>query len=277
MTENKRPASAIYAGLEETQTLPESTGVEGHDGAASSEPAGKTPSTGAKIALAVVAVVSVVIIAVSAFALAGGFAPTQQDSDTVAAGQASAEKGGSSDSGDASVGEEAQSGSDEGVAGEEDGAEESGGLSGDDASGSSSAGDGSSSDAGSAASSSSGAASDGSGSQAAASDQTKPASITVSISVDSSASGTAVSYAATVTLKEGATVYDALVESGIPYNARSSQYGYYVDAIGGVGENHGGTSGGWTYYVNGSYINASCSSTVLHEGDSVQWAYVLVE
>lgn len=276
MTENKRPASAIYAGMEETQTLPEPTGAEGHDGAASSEPAGKTSSTGAKIALAVVAVVSVVIIAVSAFALAGGFAPAQQDAGTVTAGQASAEKGGSSDSGDTSASEEAQSGSDEGIAGGEDGAEEPGGLSSDDASGSGSAGDGPSSNADSA-SSSSGAASDGSGSQAAASDQTKPASITVSVSVDSSASGTAVSYAATVTLEEGATVYDALVESGIPYNARSSQYGYYVDAIGGVEENHGGTSGGWTYYVNGSYINASCSSTVLHEGDSVQWVYVLVE
>lgn len=276
MAENKRPASAIYAGMEETQTLPEPTGAEGHDGAASSEPAGKTPSTGAKIALVVVAVVSVVIIAVSAFALAGGFAPAQQDAGTVTAGQASAEKGGSSDSGDTSASEETQSGSDEGITGGEDGAEEPGGLSDDDASGSGSADDGSSSNADSA-SSSSGAASDGSGSQAAASDQTKPASITVSVSVDSSASGTAVSYAATVTLEEGATVYDALVESGIPYNARSSQYGNYVDAIGGVGENHGGTSGGWTYYVNGSYINASCSSTVLHEGDSVQWVYVLVE
>ena len=32
----------------------------------------------------------------------------------------------------------------------------------------------------------------------------------------------------------------------------------------------------WTYHLNGQYINASCSSTVVHAGDSIQWIYVLV-
>ena len=95
----------------------------------------------------------------------------------------------------------------------------------------------------------------------------------MSITVDSSASGTSVSYATTVTVQEGATVYDALAASGIPYNARPSAYGVYVDAIGGVAET---PNGGWTYHLNGQYINASCSSTVVHAGDSIQWIYVLV-
>lgn len=115
----------------------------------------------------------------------------------------------------------------------------------------------------------------GSGS-AGASAARDDALITVSVTVDGSAAG-AGSSSVTVTLSPGATVYDALLASGASVSARSTAYGTYVAAIGGLAEfDHGGASG-WVYAVNGSEPNVACSSFSLSSGDAVVWRYVNVE
>ncbi|MEG0759818.1 MAG: DUF4430 domain-containing protein, partial [Raoultibacter sp.] len=102
----------------------------------------------------------------------------------------------------------------------------------------------------------------------------QPATVTVSVSISSSAVGGPVSGGATPTLSAGATVYDALMMAGVSVNAGNGPYGIYVSAIGGLAEKDHGGSSGWKYSVNGVEPGASCSNYVLKDGDSIQWYYV---
>lgn len=98
--------------------------------------------------------------------------------------------------------------------------------------------------------------------------------VTVSVSVSSSAVGNPVSASGSYSFNAGATPYDALCALGLSVNARSSTYGTYVAAIGGLAEKeHGGTSG-WMYSVNGSTPMTACTNYVLSNGDVVVWYYV---
>ncbi len=99
--------------------------------------------------------------------------------------------------------------------------------------------------------------------------------ITVTVGVSSSAVGNPVSGGTTVTFEEGATAYDALMACGLSVNASSSQFGVYVSAIGGLAEKEHGGSSGWKYAVNGVDPSTACSNYILHDGDQVQWRYVL--
>ena len=101
-----------------------------------------------------------------------------------------------------------------------------------------------------------------------------PNTVTVHISVSSSAVGNPVSASTTLTFQEGATVYDALCGTGLSINSSATAYGVYVAAIGGLAEKEHGAMSGWTYYVNGAYANRSCGAYVLSDGDSISWVYV---
>ena len=48
----------------------------------------------------------------------------------------------------------------------------------------------------------------------------------------------------------------------------------YVKGIGGLAEFDCGDESGWTYYVNGVFINNASTGTVLSNGDAVSWVYV---
>ncbi|MCI7730612.1 DUF4430 domain-containing protein [Enorma burkinafasonensis] len=102
-----------------------------------------------------------------------------------------------------------------------------------------------------------------------------PATVTVGVSVSSSAVGNPVSASGTFTFEQGATVYDALCALGLPMNAQGSQFGVYVSAIGGLAEKEHGDMSGWVYTVNGNTVNTSASSYVLSDGDQVSWFYVV--
>lgn len=113
-------------------------------------------------------------------------------------------------------------------------------------------------------------------SSGSAASPSRPARITVTITVDGSRAG-AGSSSATLSLQPGSTVYDALAASGVSYNAKSTGYGMYVSSIAGLAEkDHGGMSG-WLYSVNGVVPNYACSSYELSDGDSVYWWYDNVE
>lgn len=98
--------------------------------------------------------------------------------------------------------------------------------------------------------------------------------VTVTVSVTSSAVGNPVSSGGTFTFNKGATVYDALCALGLSVNARSTSYGTYVAAIGGLAEMEHGVKSGWMYSVNGITPNTACSNYVLSNGDNVVWYYV---
>lgn len=98
--------------------------------------------------------------------------------------------------------------------------------------------------------------------------------VTVSVSVSSSAADGRVSGSAHPIFKKGATAYDALCATGLSVSTKSSQYGLYVSAIGGLAEFEYGGKSGWMYSVNGSTPNVSCGKYVLKDGDTVSWYYV---
>lgn len=271
-------------------------------------------SLATRVGIAALAVVSVLFIGASAFALTNGFglpadSPIVKAAESVGivrsvdveassadgADEAKAGKGEDSNEADAANKESEDkkdassdaSGSDEsklkGDGSSSDNSASSG--SSDSGSGSSSSSSGSpSSSAGSgSSSSSSGASSSSSGSSSSSSSAggssqpgtSAPAgTVTVYVSVSSSAVGNPVSGGGTFTFNQGATVYDALCACGLSMSASNTGYGIYVRAIGGLAEKEHGGNSGWMYSVNGAVPMTACSNYVLSNGDSVSWYYV---
>ena len=280
-------------------------------------PSGMAPkrislSLATRVGIAALAVVSVLFIGASAFALTNGFglpadSPVVKAAESVgivrsadveaasanAADEAKAGKGEASNetnaadkesedkkdaSSDASGSDESKSKGDGSSSDNSDssGSSDSGSSSSSGGSPSSNAGSGSSSSSSGASSSSSGSSS--SSSSAGGSSQpgtSAPAgTVTVYVSVSSSAVGNPVSGGGTFTFNQGATVYDALCACGLSMNASNTGYGIYVSAIGGLAEKEHGGHSGWMYSVNGAVPMTACSNYVLLNGDSVSWYYV---
>lgn len=265
-------------------------------------------SLATRAGIAALAVVSVLFIGASAFALTNGFglpadSPVVKAAESVGivrsadveaasaegSDQAKADKDEASNEANAADKESEDkkdassdaSGSDEskskGDGSSSDNSDSSGSSdSGSGSSSSSSAGSGSSSSSSGASSSSSG--SSNSSSSAGGSSQpgtSAPAgTVTVYVSVSSSAVGNPVSGGGTFTFNQGATVYDALCACGLSMNASNTGYGIYVSAIGGLAEKEHGGHSGWMYSVNGAVPMTACSNYVLSNGDSVSWYYV---
>lgn len=269
-------------------------------------------SLATRVGIAALAVVSVLFIGASAFALTNGFglpaySPVVKaaESDGIVrsadveaasadgADEAKAGKGEDSNEADAANKESEDkkdassdaSGSDESKSkgdgsssdnSDSSGSSDSGSSSSSGGSPSSNAGSGSSSSSSGASSSSSGSSS--SSSSAGGSSQpgtSAPAgTVTVYVSVSSSAVGNPVSGGGTFTFNQGATVYDALCACGLSMNASNTGYGIYVSAIGGLAEKEHGGHSGWMYSVNGAVPMTACSNYVLSNGDSVSWYYV---
>ena len=269
-------------------------------------------SLATRVGIAALAVVSVLFIGASAFALTNGFglpadSPVVKAAESVGivrsvdveassadgADEVKAGKGEDSNetnaadkesedkkdaSSDASGSDESKSKGDGSSSDNSDssGSSDSGSSSSSGGSSSSNAGSGSSSSSSGASSSSSGSSS--SSSSAGGSSQpgaSAPAgTVTVYVSVSSSAVGNPVSGGGTFTFNQGATVYDALCACGLSMNASNTGYGIYVSAIGGLAEKEHGGHSGWMYSVNGAVPMTACSNYVLSNGDSVSWYYV---
>lgn len=269
-------------------------------------------SLATRVGIAALAVVSVLFIGASAFALTNGFglpadSPVVKAAESVGivrsadveaasaegSDQAKADKDEASNetnaankesedkkdaSSDASGSDESKSKGDGSSSDSSDssGSSDSGSYSFSGGSSSSNAGSGSSSSSSGASSSSSGSSS--SSSSAGGSSQpgtSAPAgTVTVYVSVSSSAVGNPVSGGGTFTFNKGATVYDALCACGLSMNASNTGYGIYVSAIGGLAEKEHGGHSGWMYSVNGAVPMTACSNYVLSNGDSVSWYYV---
>ena len=280
-------------------------------------PSGMAPkrtslSLATRAGIAALAVVSVLFIGASAFALTNGFglpadSPVVKAAESVGivrsvdveassaegSDQAKADKDEASNetnaadkkSEDKKDASSDTSGSDEskskGDGSSSDNSDSSGSF---DSGSSSSSGGSSSSNAGlGSSSSSSGASSSSSGSSSSSSSAggssqpgtSAPAgTVTVYVSVSSSAVGNPVSGGGTFTFNQGATVYDALCACGLSMNASNTGYGIYVSAIGGLAEKEHGGHSGWMYSVNGAVPMTACSNYVLSNGDSVSWYYV---
>ena len=97
--------------------------------------------------------------------------------------------------------------------------------------------------------------------------------IAVTVEIDATA-GEGEATSTEVEVDEGATVYDALVATGADVNASDSDYGMYVQGIGGLAGGDFGDMSGWMFEVNGEMAEVGCSQYELSDGDVVTWTYV---
>ena len=232
-----------------------------------------------KIALGIISLACCCLIGISAFALAAPDAVSELTGQQTgqAADQAQQQNTGSSEESASTEDSEAGEGSNEGGSSSQDNANSNGSPSNSGSSNGNGSNGGNSSSQGGNSSSSSGQSSGGASSGGSSSSQgsTDSGTVTVSVSVSSSAADGRVSGSATPTFEKGATAYDALCATGLSVTSKSSQYGIYVSAIGGLAEKDFGGSSGWMYSVNGSAPNISCGKYVLKDGDRVSWYYVV--
>lgn len=105
------------------------------------------------------------------------------------------------------------------------------------------------------------------------SDAEDRSAIAVTVEIDDTA-GEGEATSAEVELDEGATVYDALVATGVDVNASDSDYGMYVQGIDGLAGGDFGDMSGWMFEVNGEMAEVGCSQYELSDGDVVTWTYV---
>ncbi len=227
----------------------------------------KKPTRAHKIALGVISAACCCLIGVSAFTLAAPDALSQvQDNQAEATQEA--------DSASTDYGNDApQEGQSDNATQDGNAQDESSSASGSQSK-STEKENGTSSSSGNKASSSSNSSSSNGNSQGTTASSAASSTVTVSVSVSSSAADGRVSGSAHPTFKKGATAYDALCATGLSVSTKSSQYGLYVSAIGGLAEFEYGGKSGWMYSVNGSAPNVSCGKYVLKDGDTVSWYYV---
>lgn len=220
-----------------------------------------------KIALGIISAACCCLIGISAFALAAPDALNQvQDNQAEATQEA--------DSASTDYGNDApQEGQSDNATQDGNAQDESSSASGSQSK-STEKENGTSSYSGNKASSSSNSSSSNGNSQGTTANSTTSSTVTVSVSVSSGAADGRVSGSAHPTFKKGATAYDALCATGLSVSTKSSQYGLYVSAIGGLAEFEYGGKSGWMYSVNGSAPNVSCGKYVLKDGDTVSWYYV---
>ena len=259
-------------------------GSAGEDGVKAA--AGKAPlATKTKVGISVLAAASLLLIAIAAFALAGGLSALDgtaqvdgSDSASLsvqptagstglpdAASDAHSQAADSPEGGTSQAQADAPSQTSEG-AGQAATTEPTDSLSG---------GNGATAPAPAAGNApTSGSTASGSSSQPSTDAPPAQNAVNVSVSVDSSAAGGGVSASGSFSFAPGATPYDALCALGLSVNARSTGYGTYVAAIGGLAEKEHGSQSGWMYSVNGNTPMTACSNYVLSDGDSVVWYYV---
>ena len=76
----------------------------------------------------------------------------------------------------------------------------------------------------------------------------------------------------TVSIPAGATVYDALVATGMRHATKGPSY---ISSIGGIAEMNCGPGSGWLYLVDGSMPMKPANSYQLEGGETVRWAYTV--
>lgn len=81
-------------------------------------------------------------------------------------------------------------------------------------------------------------------------------------------------YNSDMPLKEGATAYSTLSETGLSYKKTGFGSATYVRAINGLAEKDHGPLSGWMYKVNGVAPNISAGGYKLKKGDQIVWYYV---
>lgn len=123
----------------------------------------------------------------------------------------------------------------------------------------------SSESASAAASDSASAASAASASSAAADE------VAYSLVIDATDADLGILYDENSTAAKGTTVYQALIETGLPLEVDSSSGGAYVSGIGDAIANDG--KAGWLFTVNGEMPSVGADKVEIADGDAIEWKF----
>ena len=99
--------------------------------------------------------------------------------------------------------------------------------------------------------------------------------ITVQVTVDSNTRSSVVSYEGSVVLPKDATVLDAIEATGLELDVQDSEYGAFVNAIGGLATGDAGDASGWGYDLNGEMVMESADVATVSDGDVLTWTYLV--
>ena len=125
-----------------------------------------------------------------------------------------------------------------------------------------------------AASSASASASAASASaSASAASATAADEVAFTMTIDASDADKGVLYEANSTAKKGATVYDALIDTGLDLTITSSSGSTYVDGIEGVVASEVGPNAGWMFTVNGEMPSVGADALEIADGDQIEWTF----
>lgn len=96
--------------------------------------------------------------------------------------------------------------------------------------------------------------------------------ITITISVYERVNGNYLYGPTSMTLEEGATALDALLETGL--SVVMGDRGY-VKEVEGYAERAYGNNSGWVYYVNGGFLSTGAGNYDMKNGETLEWIYVI--
>lgn len=77
-----------------------------------------------------------------------------------------------------------------------------------------------------------------------------------------------------INIKEGDTVYDILLKTGLQVDARNDYGSKYVEGIENIYEGDYPGQSGWTYKLNGVLLPVSAGKAAVKDGDKIVWEYV---
>ena len=129
------------------------------------------------------------------------------------------------------------------------------------------------------AASTSAAAASTSASAAAASTSAASASaaaadeVAFTMKIDATDADKGVLYEASSTAKKGATVYEALIDTGLDLTVTTSSGTTYIDGIEGIVASEVGPNAGWLFTVNGESPNVGADAYQIADGDEIVWTF----
>ena len=97
--------------------------------------------------------------------------------------------------------------------------------------------------------------------------------VTYTLKVDATAADKGMLYDGVVSTKPGATVYTALIDTGLKLKVDNSSGGVYVDGIDDVVASKTSPNAGWLFTVNGEAPNTDASKVQIANGDVVVWTF----
>ena len=133
----------------------------------------------------------------------------------------------------------------------------------------------SSADSESAASSVAGASASASASSTSGETEDIAEAVDVQLVVDGTQADKGVIADAMLALMPGATVYDALLASGLDIEVDQSSGSVFVTGIGGLGPDAGDENSAWLFEVNGEMAEVGADQYVLKNGDVITWTWWL--